>query len=115
MYPPDGDPYGAARTRFLIASALPAIERRRALELARAARSLLKSHDITPSMSRKGDCWDNVVAESFFSSFGFELEFDANWRDVHDVEDRSTLGALAEAVARERRSGAWVAIVEGAV
>jgi transposase InsO family protein len=49
-------------------------------------RALLKSHDITPSMSRKGDCWDNAVAESFFSSFGFELEFDANWRDVHDVE-----------------------------
>jgi transposase InsO family protein len=49
-------------------------------------RALLKSHDITPSMSRKGDCWDNAVAESLFSSFGFELEFDANWRDVHDVE-----------------------------
>ena len=49
-------------------------------------RALLKSHDITPSMSRKGDCWDNAVAESFFSSFGFELEFEANWRDVHDVE-----------------------------
>ena len=41
MYPPDGDPYGAAWTRFLIASALPATERRRALELARAARSLI--------------------------------------------------------------------------
>ena len=37
-------------------------------------------------MSRKGNCWDNAVAESFFSSFGFELEFDANWYDVHDVE-----------------------------
>jgi putative transposase len=49
-------------------------------------RALLKSHGITPSMSRKGDCWDNAVAESFFSSFGFELEFDADWRDVHDVE-----------------------------
>lgn len=49
-------------------------------------RALLKSHNITPSMSRKGNCWDNAVAESFFSSFGFELEFDANWHDVHDVE-----------------------------
>ena len=49
-------------------------------------RALLESHGIKPSMSRKGDCWDNAVAESFFSSFGFELEFDANWRDVHDVE-----------------------------
>ena len=49
-------------------------------------RALLKRHYITPSMSRKGNCWDNAVAESFFSSFGFELEFDANWYDVHDVE-----------------------------
>jgi transposase InsO family protein len=37
-------------------------------------------------MSRKGTCWDNAAEESFFSSFGFELEFDADWRDVHDVE-----------------------------
>jgi transposase InsO family protein len=49
-------------------------------------RALLASHGITPSMSRKGDCWDNAVAESFFSSFGFELEFEADWYDEHDVE-----------------------------
>jgi len=49
-------------------------------------RELLTRHGITPSMSRKGDCWDNAVAESFFSSFGFEVEFDANWHDEHDVE-----------------------------
>jgi putative transposase len=49
-------------------------------------RELLASHGITPSMSRKGDCWDNAVAESFFSSFGFELEFDANWHDEHELE-----------------------------
>jgi len=49
-------------------------------------RALLASHGITSSMSRKGDCWDNAVVESFFSSFGFELEFDANWHDEHDVE-----------------------------
>ena len=49
-------------------------------------RALLASHCITPSMSRKGDCWDNAVAESFFSSFRFELEFEANWHDEHDVE-----------------------------
>jgi transposase InsO family protein len=51
-----------------------------------AYQAMLKGHNITPSMSRKGDCWDNAVAESFFSSFGFEVEFDANWQDVHDVE-----------------------------
>lgn len=29
-------------------------------------RELLKEHEITQSMSRKGNCWDNAVAESFF-------------------------------------------------
>ena len=27
-----------------------------------------KSHKLDPSMSRRGNCWDNAVAESFFSS-----------------------------------------------
>ena len=36
-------------------------------------RSILKQHHITQSMSRKGDCWDNAVAESFFSSLKTEL------------------------------------------
>jgi putative transposase len=27
-----------------------------------------QSHDLQPSMSRRGNCWDNAVAESFFSS-----------------------------------------------
>jgi putative transposase len=49
-------------------------------------RALLKRHAVTPSMSRKGNCWDNAVAESFFSSFAFEVELSANWRDVQDVE-----------------------------
>jgi putative transposase len=29
---------------------------------------LLSAHGIKGSMSRKGDCWDNAVAESFFRS-----------------------------------------------
>ncbi|MFK8017366.1 MAG: DDE-type integrase/transposase/recombinase [Gammaproteobacteria bacterium] len=29
---------------------------------------LLKALDIKPSMSRRGNCWDNAVAESFFSN-----------------------------------------------
>ena len=31
-------------------------------------RRLLKAHGFVGSMSRKGDCWDNAVAESFFGS-----------------------------------------------
>ncbi len=27
-----------------------------------------KNHNLEPSMSRRGNCWDNAVAESFFSS-----------------------------------------------
>ncbi len=30
--------------------------------------TLLKIHGIQGSMSRKGDCWDNAVVESFFGS-----------------------------------------------
>jgi transposase InsO family protein len=33
----------------------------------------LRRHGIVPSMSRKGDCWDNAVAESFFGTLKTEL------------------------------------------
>jgi len=36
---------------------------------------LLKAHGIGSSMSRKGDCWDNAVAESFFGTLKLELIF----------------------------------------
>ena len=36
-------------------------------------RKILKQHHIKQSMSRKGDCWDNAVAESFFGSIKTEL------------------------------------------
>ena len=36
-------------------------------------RQLLAQHGIVQSMSRKGDCWDNAVAESFFHSLKTEL------------------------------------------
>ena len=36
-------------------------------------RELLEDHDILQSMSRKGDCWDNAVSESFFHSLKTEL------------------------------------------
>lgn len=36
-------------------------------------RGLLQKHQIVQSMSRKGNCWDNAVAESFFKIFKSEL------------------------------------------
>jgi transposase InsO family protein len=38
-----------------------------------ALRDLLKKYSLTQSMSRKGDCWDNACAESFFHSLKVEL------------------------------------------
>ena len=35
--------------------------------------ALLKTNGIQCSMSRKGDCWDNAVAESFFRTLKVEL------------------------------------------
>ena len=36
-------------------------------------RALLKTNKIQCIMSRKGDCWDNAVAESFFHTLKVEL------------------------------------------
>jgi putative transposase len=49
-------------------------------------RAVLEQHGVRRSMSRKGNCWDNAVAESFFSSLKFELEDQARWRDAREVE-----------------------------
>lgn len=38
-----------------------------------AFRKELKKHGCKQSMSRKGDCWDNAVAESFFGTLKMEL------------------------------------------
>jgi putative transposase len=36
-------------------------------------------HGITCSMSRKGDCWDNAMAESFFATLKRELIYRRSW------------------------------------
>ena len=41
----------------------------------REFRKLIKEYGIKSSMSRKGDCWDNAVAESFFGTLKLELVF----------------------------------------
>jgi putative transposase len=38
-----------------------------------AFRVVLAEHHFVQSMSRKGDCWDNAVAESFFATLKLEL------------------------------------------
>ena len=46
-------------------------------------RKALETRGIECSMSRSGDCWDNAVAESFFSSLKRELE------GIDDLESRA--------------------------
>lgn len=40
---------------------------------------VLTAHHITASMSRRGDCWDNAVVESFFATLKTELVCSAHW------------------------------------
>jgi len=44
---------------------------------------LLADHGIECSMSRKGDCWDNAVAESFFATLKREME------EIDSLESRA--------------------------
>jgi transposase InsO family protein len=46
-------------------------------------RQLLTQHGIQPSMSRKGNCWDNAVAESFFHTLKTELIYLEDF-DTHE-------------------------------
>jgi transposase InsO family protein len=40
---------------------------------------LLAQHGLRGSMSRRGDCWDNAVAESFFATLKLELVYQNQW------------------------------------
>jgi putative transposase len=42
-------------------------------------RNYLLEHEIVQSMSRKGNCWDNAVAESFFATLKEELIYRNSW------------------------------------
>jgi putative transposase len=42
-------------------------------------RAMLDRHEFRSSMSRKGDCWDNAVAESFFATLKKELQGARTW------------------------------------
>jgi transposase InsO family protein len=46
----------------------------------RAYLNFLEQSQIVASMSRKGNCWDNAVAESFFASLKVEIKPERGWR-----------------------------------
>ncbi len=66
-----------------------------------AYRSELARHGIESSMSRRGNCWDNAVAESFFATLKTELVHRSRWRNVHDL--RAALFDYIEVFYNRRR------------
>jgi putative transposase len=50
-------------------------------------RSLLKSTDTIRSMSRKGNCWDNAVSESFFGKLKTEEVYRNFYKSQMDARD----------------------------
>jgi transposase InsO family protein len=82
-----------------------------------AYQALLAAHRMRPSMSRKGNCWDNAVAESFFATLELELIAKARWATREEARRaifryietwynrerrHSTLGYIPPAVYEER-------------
>jgi putative transposase len=49
-------------------------------------RKLLKENKFVQSMSRKGNCWDNAVAESFFHTLKTQLIYHRKFQDQGEAE-----------------------------
>jgi len=49
-------------------------------------RNLLKKKDFLQSMSRKGNCWDNAVAESFFHTIKTQLIYHRRFHEKDETE-----------------------------
>ena len=50
-------------------------------------RVLLQKHHVLQSMSRKGDCWDNAVSESFFHSLKTEMVNHRNFQTKAEANE----------------------------
>ncbi len=53
-----------------------------------AYREYLKTNGITASMSRKGNCWDNAFAESFFHTLKVELVHRENFKTKSEAKSK---------------------------
>jgi transposase InsO family protein len=56
--------------------------------------NLLATYNITQSMSRKGNCWDNAPAESFFKTLKYELDMPESYE--HYRQARSAIFEFIE-------------------
>ena len=51
-----------------------------------AYRACLDRHEIVCSMSRRGECWDNAVGESFFGRLKDDLVYRQKWHNRRQLE-----------------------------
>ena len=51
--------------------------------------AVLKEHGITPSMSRKGDCWDNACSETLFGSLKVERLHGRRFETIREAKDET--------------------------
>jgi putative transposase len=65
-------------------------------------RTLLTAHGLTASMSKKGDCWDNAVAERFFATLETEVIMEADW-PTRDAARQAIFAYIETWYNRERR------------
>lgn len=65
-------------------------------------RTLLAAHGLAASMSKKGDCWDNAVAESFFATLETEVILEADW-PTRDAARQAIFAYIETWYNRERR------------
>jgi len=65
-------------------------------------RKRLARHSMLQSMSRKGNCWDNAVAESFFGTLKKELVRDTVWPSKADA--RANVFEYIEAYYNRKRA-----------
>lgn len=49
-------------------------------------RAVLAAHAIACSMSRRGNCWDNAVVESFFATLKKELVYETDWTTREEAQ-----------------------------
>ena len=64
-------------------------------------RQLLTQHGMQSSMSRKGDCWDNAVAESFFHTLKTELIYLEDF-DTHEYAQTAVFEYIEVCYNRQR-------------
>ena len=62
---------------------------------------MLKQHQATISMSRKGNPYDNAACESFMKTLKYEEVYRNEYRDFHDAH--TSIGAFLELVYNQKR------------